>query len=202
MSAAECANDYAALLLSIRHDLDIWCQDDAIAVKDNSQNMLFERINASGIGLTIGSIGGSTVNNITFRDSTMYNTHKGVYMKFRRNDEGGRITNIRYENITIDNPSQWAIWIGPAQQSDSVRLCAPNGGCSTCWPRIESSECLMGAGLYENITLKDITITGSSADFGPGVMIGNPEQPMRNVVFDNVIVTNPGSYPWGEPVGF
>ena len=26
------------------HDCDIWTQDDTIAVKDDSQNMLFERI--------------------------------------------------------------------------------------------------------------------------------------------------------------
>ena len=44
--------------------------------KDNSENMLFERINASGVGLTIGSIGTSVVNNITFRDSFMYHTWK------------------------------------------------------------------------------------------------------------------------------
>jgi hypothetical protein len=36
-------------------------------VKDSSSNMLFERLTASGLGLTIGSIGGSTVKNITFR---------------------------------------------------------------------------------------------------------------------------------------
>ena len=34
------------------HDCDIWTQDDTIAVKDDSQNMLFERITASGVGLT------------------------------------------------------------------------------------------------------------------------------------------------------
>ena len=38
--------------------------------------MLFERINASGVGLTIGSIGTSEVNNITFRDCFMYHTWK------------------------------------------------------------------------------------------------------------------------------
>lgn len=38
--------------------------------------MLFERINASGVGLTIGSIGSSTVRNITFRDSVMQSSYK------------------------------------------------------------------------------------------------------------------------------
>ena len=32
------------------HDCRVWCQDDTIAVKGSSENMLFERITASGIG--------------------------------------------------------------------------------------------------------------------------------------------------------
>ncbi len=64
--------------------------------------MLFERINASGIGLTIGSIGDSLVKNITFRNSRMHKTYKGVYMKFRGN---GVIQDVLYENITMDGPT-------------------------------------------------------------------------------------------------
>jgi len=107
------------------HDVDIWNQDDCIAVKDSpyfgvSSNMLFERITASGLGLTIGSIGGTTVSNITFRDSLLYKTYKGIYMKFRHDhyrDTPGLVENILFENITIFEPQQWGIWIGPAQQS-------------------------------------------------------------------------------------
>ena len=65
--------------------------------------MLFENINASGVGLTIGSIGKSIVNNITFRNCIMHNTYKGIYMKFR---DAGSISDILYENIIIDNPTQ------------------------------------------------------------------------------------------------
>ena len=46
-------------------------------MKDDSQNMLFERINASGVGMSIGSIRCSLVNNITFRDIYMYHSFKG-----------------------------------------------------------------------------------------------------------------------------
>ena len=81
--------------------------------------MLFERITASGVGLTIGSIGNSNVNNITFRDCYMPHSWKGIYMKFRGGDtiEGGRVSNVLYENIYMEAPEQFAIWIGPAQQS-------------------------------------------------------------------------------------
>jgi hypothetical protein len=109
------------------HDVDIWTQDDCIAVKDNyatddivSSNMTFERINASGLGFVIGSIAGTTVRNITFRDSYLYKSYKGIYLKFREPEaiwmQPGLIENILFENITIENPRQWAIWIGPAQQ--------------------------------------------------------------------------------------
>ena len=70
-------------------------------------------------------------------------TLKGIYMKFRGGDEteGGRVSNVLYENIWMEAPTQvschlaviqaviqavtqFAIWIGPAQQSDTSFLCA------------------------------------------------------------------------------
>lgn len=175
------------------HDSSVWCQDDTIAVKDDSQNMLFERINASGVGLTIGSIGASTVRNITFRDCYMPNSYKGIYLKFR--SDGGLIEDVTFENIVIDSPSQWPIWIGPAQQSDSRRLCAAHP-CSICWPELPSSECNAPLSQYRNILLKNITVNNSKKS--PGVIIGNPDMQMENIVFDDVVFNNPGEKPWGD----
>lgn len=75
-------------------------------------------------GLTIGSIGNSIVNNITFRDSYMPHTSKGVYMKFRGGDveRGGRISNVLYENIYMEAPEQFAIWIGESLRSSLAQL--------------------------------------------------------------------------------
>ena len=108
------------------HDLKIWNDDDCIAVKDGSSDMLFENIEASGLGLVIGSIGSSVVNNITFRNAYMKNTVKGIYLKTRWRDEPAvgmtaSITDIYYQNITITQPEQFAIWIGPAQQAGQQR---------------------------------------------------------------------------------
>merc|ERR1711907_76470 len=64
------------------HDSEVWNQDDCFDVKDGTQDVVIERVTASGLGLTIGSIA-SNVNNITFRDAYMKNTFKGIYMKFR-----------------------------------------------------------------------------------------------------------------------
>ncbi len=176
------------------HDLNIWNDDDCISVKDGSENMLFERINASGLGLVIGSIGGSRVNNITFRNSYMRNTFKGIYLKTRWSDSGpvgeaASISNILYENITIDGSEQWAIWIGPAQQTGQP--------CPLYWPAVEKSECLMsGYQTWTNITLRNIYINNTRNS--PGVLLGNSSNPMKNVVFDNVVVTNAGDKPWGD----
>ncbi|GMI02900.1 hypothetical protein TrVE_jg11449 [Triparma verrucosa] len=177
------------------HDCTVWNQDDTIAVKDDSQNMLFERITASGVGLTIGSIGSSTVKNITFRDCHMHNTYKGIYTKFR--GEGGVIEDVTYENIIIENPSQWPIWIGPAQQSDSNRLCAAHP-CSICWPTVPFAECNAADSQYKNILLKNITVIGGK--MSPGVIMGGTSEGMgmENIVFDDVVFQDPSSKPWGD----
>ena len=60
--------------------------------------MLFERIEASGIGLTIGSIGGSQNNNITFRDCHMHNSSGGHDLA---HNGGPRIKGRRQGNATI-----------------------------------------------------------------------------------------------------
>lgn len=179
------------------HDCTVWNQDDSFCVKGTSSDMVFERIEASGLGLTIGSVGSEVINNITFRDAFMKNTVKGVYMKFRDIDSLGVVSNIVYENIVMDSPQQWAIWIGPAQQSDTRRLCAAHP-CSICWPELPSSTCKPAAlGLYENITLRNITINNPGQS--PGVILANETTyPMVNIVFEDVVVNDPPSKPWGD----
>ena len=188
------------------HDCNIWNDDDCIAVKQQdgnsiwsncSENMLFERINASGLGLTIGSIGAtsahSCVRNITFKDSVMVNTVKGIYLKSRPSGPGknsGEITNVTYQNITIITPTQWAIWIGPQQA-------IYEDACSLLWPEDPFAKCPIPSDIiWTNIVLRDIRII--SPKMSPGVILGNSTNPMRGVVFDNVVVTNPGENPWGD----
>ena len=144
--------------------------------------MLFERITASGVGLAIGSISeGHIVNNITFRDCFMHRTWKGIYMKFRGGDAsiGARISNVLYENIYIEEPEQFAIWIGPAQQYFD--------GCSIFWPYL--GNCTVDENfIYENITLRNITVVNPKFKFGHGVILGHENTPMQNITFDGVRV--------------
>ena len=178
------------------HDCDIYCQDDCISVKDGSEDMMFERISCSGLGLVIGSIGHSIVNNITFKDSVMPNTFKGIYMKTRWSDDApaqdgsARISNILYQNITMEAPEQYAIWIGPAQQAGQP--------CSLLWTVTPDAKCIMsGFQTWTNITLRDIYVHNSLKS--PGVIMGNVSNPIHNLVFDNVVFSgNIGEEPWGD----
>ena len=69
---------------------------------------------------------GTHVKNITFRNNYLYKSVKGIYLKFATPTSGyiydnltALVENVVYENITIFEPSQWPIWIGPAQQADA-----------------------------------------------------------------------------------
>jgi hypothetical protein len=180
------------------HDCNIWNQDDCIAVKDDSEDMLFERISCSGLGLVIGSIGANIVRNITFRDCVMPHTFKGIYMKTRWSDGApdgtASISDILYENITMDEPEQFAIWIGPAQQTGQP--------CSLLWPEVDQAACDMsGFQTWSNIVLRDITII--SPKYSPGLLYGNSSNPIKGLVLDNVRVTGDvGRKPWGQDFYF
>lgn len=173
------------------HHSKVWNQDDCFTVKGSSSNMLFENIEASGLGLTIGSEGGGdVVSNITFRNVYMDRTFKGVYMKFREVGPGqvSIIQNVTYENIYMKEPEQWGIWIGPAQQSDSREFWKGHP-CSLFWPKFPGAECKAAdRGIYRNILLRNITIDNPKDQ--PGVIWADKANPMKNVTFDSVRVIN------------
>jgi len=175
------------------HDCTVWNQDDCVCVKGTSSNMLFERIHASGVGLTIGSIGHNVVRNITFRNMTMHNTYKGIYMKFNggADTSPGIMEDVLYEDIVMESPEQWPIWIGPAQQSDSLDLCAAHP-CSICWPEDPFATCDSPAlGTFHNVTLRRVTI--NSPKYSPGVLQAPATSPATNITFDSVVVNDPPS---------
>lgn len=187
------------------HDVTVWNDDDCVCVKQLdasniraqcSENWLVERVNVSGVGLTVGSIGPSAhhscVRNVTFRDSIMPNSFKGLYMKSRPAPAGytGEITGVTYQNISLWNPTQWAIWIGPQQASYE-------GACNLLWPFVPGLPCPVPAGItWSDITFKDITVQGAA--LSPGVILGNETNPMTGLRFDNVVVRNPSTEPWGD----
>jgi len=190
------------------HDVDIWTDDDCIAVKaqsgssfqsDCSRNMLFEGIRASGLGLTIGSVrpkeDRSCIDNITFRDAFLKNTWKGIYMKSAPAPSAATeavsavVSNILYENIVMDEPRNVPIWIGPQQAIYEDQ-------CSLLWPYSPWAKCPVTPFVsWLNITLRNITINAPKQS--PGLLMGSRSNPMRNITFDNVVVRDPGMCPWG-----
>ena len=92
-------------------------------------------------------------------------------------------------------PIQWPIWIGPAQQAISANPCHASP-CSLCWLTTPFAQCNVPVSTMANITLRDIYI--KQPQMSPGVLLGNETSPMRDVMFDNVVVDAPGDSPWGD----
>ena len=195
------------------HDCVIVNDDDSIAIKPlqlvNSKNinancsedMVIERMNITGMGLSIGSVpphvGVNCVRNITFRDIIMPGTGKGIYVKSNPGcaADGSKraiITNITYANITINEPKWWSIWIGPQQQHEPGS--ALGDKCALDYP-ISKSCPTQGCVDFRHIVLRDIVITKPL--LSPGVLLGNVTNPM-GVTFENVVVEKPGLFPFGE----
>jgi polygalacturonase len=107
--------------------LKITNYDDAVAVKPSkrtrtiatcSENILVEDCYVvNGVGMTIGSVPANPdhncVRNVTFRNIYFDYPIKGVYVKTNPGHGSGEITNVVYENIIMNMPMWWAIYIGP-----------------------------------------------------------------------------------------
>ena len=193
------------------HDCEVWNQDDCFTIVPTSgnginakctENVVVENVKASGLGLTIGSIEPTLhhacIRNITFRNAYMQRTYKGIYIKSASRavpppaSYTAEITNILYENVTMEEPEQVPIWIGPAQELDS------SNACSLLWPMDPWAKCPapLPNVRFTNITLRNITINNPKQS--PGVVFGSENTPMDNVVFDHVVVTpnSASKRPW------
>jgi len=82
-----------------------------------------------GVGMTIGTVPArpnfTCVKNVTFQNVTFHHPLKAIYIKQNpcgdrdaviAPGEGGIIANILYEDIQINNPVWWNVYIGPQQQ--------------------------------------------------------------------------------------
>lgn len=167
--------------------------DDAVAVKPLqqsdklakcSEDILIQNCSVSfGVGMTVGSVPPSLsvncVNNVTFRDISFKTPFKAIYIKTNPGYEGsGIISNIRYENIDIESPVWWAIYIGPQQQKQPDGegpgcFLYPLGKCET-QPRVP----------MRNVTLSNVRIRNGL--LSPGIIRCNETNPCTGFVFDNV----------------
>jgi hypothetical protein len=202
------------------HDVKISNDDDSIAVKpcqqgqvfvdgtttDCTRNMFMENMELVGFGASIGSVpptvGRKCVDAITMKNVSMPGTGKGIYVKSNGNDclEGktSQLTNLHFENFQIVEPWWYAIWIGPQQQHEPGSDLGLD--CALIYPLHDSQCPTQGCSDFENITLKDVLI--ENPYISPGGIFGNSSNPMRNIVFDNVVVKQDskiaGRWPWRE----
>lgn len=166
--------------------------DDAIVPKPSkrdspisncTQDILAEDIDVTfGVGMSIGSVPPnlrhSCVKNVLFRNVNFHLPMKAIYIKTNPGKGSGEVRNITYENINIEKPLWWGIYIGPQQMKEPSGdgpgcMLYPLTGCET-QPLITISD----------ITLKNVTSHGSILP--AGIIRCNASNPCTNFHFEDV----------------
>lgn len=95
----------------------------------------------------------------------------------------GEIHDVTYENIKINQPLTWNIYIGPQQQAE------PNGVGPGCMTYPLKPECITEPRIsLNNITLRNISTEGGLLP--PGIVRCNSTNACHGIVFDNVVSHN------------
>ncbi|KAG9192624.1 polygalacturonase [Alternaria panax] len=149
-------------------------QDDCVAVTSGN-NILVNNMYCNGShGLSIGSVGGKSKNNVTnisFTNSVVLNAENGARIKSNSNTTGF-ISDILFENIRVENISIYGIDI----QQDYL-----NGG-PTGHPT--------NGVIIQNIVMRNIT--GTATEEGKNYYILCGEGSCSNIKIDDVSITGGG----------
>ncbi|GLI78379.1 hypothetical protein PoHVEF18_006693 [Penicillium ochrochloron] len=100
------SSDYITL-----EDIEVYNQDDCVAVTSGTQIVVDSVYCSGGHGLSIGSVGGksnNTVDGVTFKNSQVVNSENGCRIKSNA-DTTGSISNIVYQNITVSGITDYGI---------------------------------------------------------------------------------------------
>jgi hypothetical protein len=203
-------------------DTDVWTQDDCISLRSAGlpsaqevSNVLIENVNASGMGLSLTAAASSVVNNVTIRDLYLHKPVRGFTAKFLPDDEsqpspvntattltGAVVSNVRLQNVYMESPMEWSLWLGPAQTSSAANNRnsdydpCDNQPCSLCWPAKSGSTCRAIANTtMVNVTLVNVTIRNPL--MSPGVLLADSSRDavMESIVMDHVrVVIESSSY--------
>ena len=167
--------------------------DDAVVAKPGrssedikcTEDILVEDVDVMfGVGMSIGSvspdINHECIRDFTARDIRFKYPFKALYVKTNPGSEGtAEIRNIWYENITMDTPIWFGIYIGPQQMKE------PNGEGPGCMLYPLNNDCPTDPLVtISNITLKDIKSTGGVLP--AGILRCNKTNPCTDFTFDNV----------------
>jgi polygalacturonase len=100
------SSDYVTL-----DSINVYNQDDCVAVTSGTQITVNNMYCSGGHGLSIGSIGGksnNTVNGVTFSNSVIVNSENGARIK-SNSGETGLVENVTYQNITLSGIADYGI---------------------------------------------------------------------------------------------
>ncbi|KAG8157817.1 hypothetical protein KVR01_012479 [Diaporthe batatas] len=161
------SSDYVTL-----SDIQVYNQDDCVAVTSGTQIIVSRLLCSGGHGLSIGSIGGksnNTVDNVIFEDSELVKSDNGVRIK-SNSGKTGSVTNITYRNIKMSGISDYGLDIqqdylngGPTgEPTNGVKISGITFENVT--GTVESDAynyyILCGDGSCSDFTFTDVAITG------------------------------------------
>lgn len=150
-------------------------QDDCVAITSGNNITVSDMYCAGGHGISIGSVGGKSNNNVTnilFTDITVVDSENGPRIKSNYNTTGF-ISNITYQNIKLENIDRYGLDV----QQDYL-----NGG-----PTGDPSNGV----IIQNLLFKNVTgtTTGASA-YNYYILCG--EGSCSNFVFEDVNIVGGG----------
>ena len=104
----------------------------------------------------------------------------------------GQISNITYEDIVVESPIWWTIWVGTQQQQQPG---SSGTGCSFVYP-LDNTTCPTDPEVSVfDITLRRVAVNNSNS---PGVLLMNASNPGRGFVWEDVVFTNISGWPVGS----
>ncbi|KAK5120236.1 hypothetical protein LTR85_006442 [Meristemomyces frigidus] len=159
---------------TIIRDSTVLNQDDCVAITSGNNVTVSGMYCDGGHGLSIGSVGGKSNNNVTnilFEDSQILNSQNGARIKSNSNTTG-YIANITYQNIAVSNISIYGIDIqqdylngGPTgNPTNGVIITGVTMTNITGTAEAEAQDyyILCGEGSCSDFTFNDISIMGGT----------------------------------------
>jgi polygalacturonase len=134
-----------------------------------------------GHGVSIGSETAGGVRNVLVRNCTFENTENGLRIKSQRG-RGGRVENIIYSDIRMTN-------VIPAVTLTCYYMFSSAGDpVQRVTPETDQKQPITPlTPSYRHIVLKNVSATCQAA---AGLILGLPESPIEDVVFDNVQISS------------
>ncbi|KAJ9623456.1 hypothetical protein H2203_005716 [Taxawa tesnikishii (nom. ined.)] len=157
-------------------DSTVLNQDDCVAITSGDSITVSNMYCDGGHGLSIGSVGGKSNNNVTnilFQDSVVLNSQNGARIKSNFNTTG-YIAGITYQNIYIENASIYGIDIqqdylngGPTGTPSNgviITNITMTNVTGTATSGAKDYYILCGDGSCSDFTFNDVHIAGGSGD--------------------------------------